>query len=143
MHMILLRDKNTGVAWLSSARAVRCLVKSFNERNSFFMLVDFHLTMDMTTRKILLVINWRKVRMTSSPYGPYGLGYTRATMIITICYTIKKFGVNPKKLSCSDCWLQLAYMKLESQVIVNHHVTVNLYLDLAHTARHMPGVGFV
>jgi len=28
----------TGVAWLSSARAVRCLVKSFNERNSYFVL---------------------------------------------------------------------------------------------------------
>ena len=27
--------------------------------------------------------NWRKVRMTSSPHGPYGLGYTRATMVIT------------------------------------------------------------
>ena len=26
--------KNTGVAWLSSARVVKCLVKSFNERNS-------------------------------------------------------------------------------------------------------------
>jgi hypothetical protein len=34
-------------------------------------------------------------------------------------------------------------MKVESQVIVNQNVTVNLYLDLAHTARHMPGVGFV
>jgi len=31
-------------------------------------------------------------------------------------------------------------MKLESLVIVNHNVTVNLYLDLVHTARHMPGV---
>ena len=29
----------TGVAWLSSARVVRCLVKSFNERNPFEMLV--------------------------------------------------------------------------------------------------------
>ncbi len=28
-------------------------------------------------------------------------------------------------------------MKVESQVIVNHHVTVNMYLYLAHTARHM------
>lgn len=29
----------TGVAWLSSARVVRCLVKSFNERNSYSLLV--------------------------------------------------------------------------------------------------------
>ena len=27
--------------------------------------------------------------MTSSPYGPYELGYTRATMTITKSYTIK------------------------------------------------------
>ena len=47
-----------------------------------------------TTFKKLLVINQRKVRMTSSPYGPYELGYTRATMIITKSYTIKQFGVN-------------------------------------------------
>src|ERR1041385_2175355 len=28
-----LRDRNTGAAWLSSARVVRCWVKSRNERN--------------------------------------------------------------------------------------------------------------
>ena len=43
--------------------------------------------------------------MTSSPYGPYELGYTRATMITTKSNTIKQFGVNLKKLSCSDCRL--------------------------------------
>ena len=31
----------TGVAWLSSARVVKCLVKSFNERNPFFLLLFF------------------------------------------------------------------------------------------------------
>ena len=81
--------------------------------------------------------------MTSSPYGPYELGNTRATMIITKSYTIKQFKVNLKKLSCSDYRLKFAYMKVESQVIVDQHATVNLYLDLAHTARHMPGVSFV
>ena len=34
-------------------------------------------------------------------------------------------------------------MKVESQVIVDQHATVNLYLDLVHTARHMPGVSFI
>ena len=38
--------------------------------------------------------NQRKVRMTSSPYGPYGLGYTRATMVKTKSYTIEQFEVN-------------------------------------------------
>jgi len=32
--------------------------------------------------------------MKSSPYGPYKLGYTRATMRNTKSFTIKKFRVN-------------------------------------------------
>ena len=36
----------------------------------------------------------------------------------------------------SDCSLKLENMKLESQVIVDQHATVNLYLSLVHTARH-------
>ena len=35
------------------------------------------------TLKELPVISWRKVGMPSSPHGPYGLGYTRATMVMT------------------------------------------------------------
>ncbi len=31
-----------------------------------------------------MIKNERKVRMTSSPYGPYELGYTRVTMTITM-----------------------------------------------------------
>src|SRR4030066_1590147 len=36
--MALLRDGCTGGAWLSSARVVRCWVKSRNERNPYRML---------------------------------------------------------------------------------------------------------
>ena len=36
------------------------------------------------THKRLPVICWRKVGMTSSPHGPYGLGHTRATMAMTM-----------------------------------------------------------
>ena len=36
------------------------------------------------TLKELPVISWRKVGMTSSPHGPYVLGYTRATMALTM-----------------------------------------------------------
>ena len=35
---IVLRHFHTGGAWLSSARVVRCWVKSRNERNPFFQL---------------------------------------------------------------------------------------------------------
>ncbi len=52
--------------------------------------------------------------MTSSPHGPYRLGYTRATMAVT----------------------------MESLVIVDQHATVNTFPGLVHTARHTMGVGF-
>ena len=37
-NMYSLRSKETGGAWLSSARVVRCWVKSRNERNPCFQL---------------------------------------------------------------------------------------------------------
>ena len=36
------------------------------------------------TLKKLPVTSRRKVGMTSSPHGPYVLGYTRATMVVTV-----------------------------------------------------------
>jgi hypothetical protein len=36
------------------------------------------------THEGLPVRYWRKVGMTSSPHGPYGLGHTRATMAMTM-----------------------------------------------------------
>jgi len=43
--------------------------------------------------------------MITSLYGPYGLGYSRDTMIKTKSETIKRFKVNLESLSCSDCRL--------------------------------------
>ncbi|KAH0662885.1 hypothetical protein KY284_027816 [Solanum tuberosum] len=42
----------------------------------------------------------------------------------------------------SDCSLQLGNMKLESPVIADQHVAVNMYPGLVHTARHTLGIGF-
>ena len=42
----------------------------------------------------------------------------------------------------SDCGLKLVHIKVESLVIANKNVAVNLYLGLVHTARHVPEVGF-
>ena len=58
--------------------------------------------------------------MTSSHHGPYGQGYTRATI--------------------SDWSLQLDSMKSESLVIANQNVAVNTFPGLVHTARHTMGV---
>lgn len=48
-----------------------------------------------------------------------------------------------KNYLSSDCFLKLGNMKLESLVIVNQHVTVKLWLDLVHTARHIPEMGLI
>ena len=66
-----------GAAWLSSARVVRCWVKSRNERNPCHQL----LAVRLSTLVRPLMMNQRKVGMTSSPHGPYAQGYTRATMV--------------------------------------------------------------
>src|ERR1700760_3736124 len=71
---------HTGAAWLSSARVVRCWVKSRNERNPHLQLPAVR----PGTLKKPPVTSRRKAGMTSSPHGPYGLGYTRATMVVTM-----------------------------------------------------------
>ena len=63
----------TGAAWLSSARVVRCWVKSRNERNPCVLLPSGSLDR-------LPSSTGRKVGTTSSQYGPYAQGRTRTTM---------------------------------------------------------------
>jgi len=55
--------------------------------------------------------------MTSSPHGPYGLGYTRATMAVTVGRNGATRSQSTKSRLSSDCTLQLECMKLESLVI--------------------------
>ena len=59
--------------------------------------------------------NWRKAGMTSSHHGPYGQGYTRATM---------------GRTEGNEA----------SLVIANQNVAVNTFPGLVHTARHTMGV---
>ena len=74
--------------------------------------------------------------MTSSQHGPYGLGYTRATM----AGTKRSEAVTPsesQKAGLSTDWsLKPDSMKLESLVIANQNVAVNTFPGLVHTARH-------
>ena len=76
MKVGLLRGCCTGAAWLSSVRAVRCLVKSTNERNPLSVLPSGNAGNSQMTA----CLRRRKVGMTSSQYGPYAQGCTRATM---------------------------------------------------------------
>ena len=76
MKVGFLRGCFTGAAWLSSVRAVRCLVKSTNERNPYGPLPAGKAGHSGHTA----CLRRRKVGMTSSQYGPYAQGCTRATM---------------------------------------------------------------
>src|SRR5918997_4239823 len=67
-----LRGWCTGAAWLSSARVVRCWVRSRNERNPCPVL--------HVSRGTAVVLPRRKAGMTSSPHGPDAWGDTHATM---------------------------------------------------------------
>ena len=70
----LRRNSVTGGAWLSSARVVRCWVKSRNERNPYRQLLR------KSTLAGLPLTKRRKVGTTSNHHAPYILGYTRTTM---------------------------------------------------------------
>ena len=95
MDLFSSAGSETGAAWLSSARVVRCWVKSRNERNPHPQLPSVR----QGTLKELPVISRRKVGMTSSPHGPYGLGYTRATMAVTAGSKIAKLSKSRKTVS--------------------------------------------
>ncbi len=79
--------------------------------------------------------------MTSNHHGPYGLGYTRATMAITKSCNTAMWSESQKDSLSSDCGLQPAHTKSELLVIPNQHVGVNAFPGLVHTARQAMGVG--
>ena len=86
------------------------------------------------------MINRRKVGMTSSHHGPYGVGYKRATMGRTKGCKPARGSESQKTSRSPDRSLQLDSMKLESLVIVDQNATVNTFSGLVHTARHVMGV---
>ena len=125
----------TGGAWLSSARVVRCWVKSRNERNPYGQLLR------KSTLAGLPLTKRRKVGTTSNHHAPYDLGYTRATMGTTKGSETVKWSETQKSTLSSDCGLQPAHMKLELLVIADQHAAVNTFPGLVHTARHTMGAG--
>ena len=63
----------------------------------------------------------------SSHHGPYGLGYTRATMGSTKGSNTARWSKSQKTSRSPDWSLQLDSMKSESLVIANQHVAVNTF----------------
>lgn len=111
MKIGILRGCYTGAAWPSSARVVRCRVKSQNERNPYPML---HVVLGNCLGKTR-----RKVGMTSGPHSPYVLGYTRATMVDTTGSQTVRWSKSFKVNLSSDWGLKLDLMKLDSLVIAD------------------------
>ncbi len=77
-----LPNEPRGSAWPPSARAVRCPVKSGNERDLYLQLLT-------TSNRIEHIVGTalereRKVQATVGLYAPNPLGYTRATMVVTM-----------------------------------------------------------
>ena len=134
-NMSFLRDAETGGAWLSSARVVRCWVKSRNERNPYGQLLR------KRTLARLPLTKRRKVGMTSNHHAPYVLGYTRATMAGTERSQTARWSKTQKQRPSSDCRLQLACTKSELLVIADQHAAVNTFPGLVHTARHTMRAG--
>jgi hypothetical protein len=66
------------------------------------------------------------MRITSSHHGPYDMGYTCVTLVITK----GSYGMKPalflKNYYSSDCFLKLENMKLESRVIADQHAAVKI-----------------
>ena len=79
-----LPDEPRGSAWPPSARAVRCPVKSGNERDLYSLLLTATCGTEHFERTALETR--RKVQATVGLYAPNPLGYTRATMVGTMGY---------------------------------------------------------
>ncbi len=105
----------TGAAWLSSARVVRCWVKSRNERNPCGLLPARNGGDSVQTAQI----NWEEG-------GDYVKSVWPLRPGLHTCYNVQ-YNVNRyreveeilKTGLSSDCRLQLAYMKLESLVMAH------------------------
>ena len=127
---------HTGAAWLSSARVVRCWVKSRNERNPYLQLPSGSAGHSGGTAGDKPEEGGDDVK-SSWPLHPglhtyYNGRYNR--LQYREVEPILKTGLS------SDWSLQLDSMKEESLVIADQQAAVNTFPGLVHTARHTMGV---
>ena len=129
---------DTGGAWLSSARVVRCWVQSRNERNPCSWLPAGRAGHSRETAAVNAEEGGDDVK-SSCPLRP-----GRHT-----CYNGRDtegsegaiWSGSFKTGLSSDCRLQPACMKSELLVIADQHAAVNAFPGLVHTARHTTRVG--
>ncbi len=120
-------SRNTGGAWLSSARAVRCWVKSRNERNPCRMLPGVGKPARHSCETA--PVTGRKAGTTSSQHAPYVLGYTHATMGGTEGCETARWSQSHKAVLSWNRSLQLDCVNLESLVTAGQH----------HCGEYVPG----
>ena len=99
VRLKVLPDEPRGSAWPSSARAVRCPVKSGNERDLHSQLpASFAIGHIVRTA----LEKGRKVQATIGLYAPNLLGYTRATMAETMGCNSERRSQSSKPYLSSD-----------------------------------------
>ncbi|KAE8675539.1 hypothetical protein F3Y22_tig00111662pilonHSYRG00162 [Hibiscus syriacus] len=149
-------SENSSAAWLSSARVVRCLVKSYNERNPRFVLLRHAHKEKVFATEVTTTSSWRRRKTRHSgepPGGVEGGDDVKSAWPLWAgphtCYNGNYNGKQGCKVErirkdclSSDCSLQLGNMKLESLVIADQHAAVNMYPGPVHTAHHTLGIGF-
>ena len=129
---------DTGAAWLSSARVVRCWVKSRNERNPRHLVAIGSAGHSNGTADVKSEEGGDDVK-SSWPLCPglhtcyNGSDNEKRNREVEQIY---------KHCLSSDWSLQLDSMKLELLVIADQHAAVNTFPGLVHTARHAMGFGF-
>ncbi len=128
---------HTGAAWLSSARVVRCWVKSRNERNPRLQLPSGRAGHSGGTAGDKPEEGGDDVKSSWPLRAGLHTCYNGGDNGLRSC---KGELISKSRLS-SDCTLQLECMKSESLVIVDQHATVSTFPGLVHTARHTMGVG--
>ena len=135
-----LVDKLRGIAWPAPVRAVRCQVKSCNERDPYVQLLTlkkFWVHSVQTAR-----VKWEEGRGNARSVWSESLGPHVAYNGWDNALQLRKEKLIDKPNPSSDRGLQLALVKLEWLVIACHHRAVNMSTLLAHTARQVIQVSF-
>ena len=128
----LFGASETGGAWLSSARVVRCWVKSRNERNPYCQLPASNVGHSGETAVDKTEEGGDDVK-SSCPLCPGLHTYYNGNNRGQPDREVERI---PKCCLSSDCRLQLACMKSELLVMAGQHTAVNTFPGLVHTARH-------
>lgn len=125
-YQFLYNNCITGVAWLPSVRAVKCLI-NFNKRAKLFCIwFNIYCWKYFGGRK-----KWRQVRMTLINWATF-MCYSNINNLRSKNVSLS----NSYKKCYMNYYLQFDNMKMKLLVIVNKNVTVNMFLGLVHTARH-------